>query len=141
MARADPSGARVTRDVDIRVLRADLEHITAVLESEEFNREDLRIRVLFIDHREPDRRAGVHLVWPDAPDRRSYICAAPSLYETIRIPGGFAILDLPSLVRMNLTSFGDIDRVHVKDMLSVGLIDERIRENLPSALLNRLCEV
>lgn len=47
-------------------------------------------------------------------------------------------MSLPALVRMKLTSFRDIDRVHVGDMLSVGLISPAIRASLPAELLARL---
>ncbi len=51
------------------------------------------------------------------------------------------MLDLPALVRMKLTSSRDIDRVHVADMLSVGLIDDRVRRSLPAELAERLSQV
>jgi hypothetical protein len=51
------------------------------------------------------------------------------------------VLNLGALVRMKLTSFRDIDRVHVADMLGVGLIDESIRATLPGELRARLEEV
>ena len=42
---------------------------------------------------------------------------------------------------MKLTSFRDIDRVHVADLLAVGLIDDRVRKELPAALAERLAQV
>ena len=39
---------------------------------------------------------------------------------------------------MKLTSFRDVDRVHVADLLSVGLIDDAVRASLPRDLLERL---
>jgi len=42
---------------------------------------------------------------------------------------------------MKLTSFLDIDRAHVADLLDVGLIDGRVRQSLPDALKERLAEV
>ena len=39
---------------------------------------------------------------------------------------------------MRLTSLRDIDRVHISDLLSVGLIDEGIRTSLPDDLRARL---
>ncbi len=54
---------------------------------------------------------------------------------------GLLVLDLPALVRMKLTSFRDIDRVHIADMLSVGLIDHALRSALPDDLRRRLAEV
>ena len=54
---------------------------------------------------------------------------------------GLLVLDLPALVPMQLTSFRDIDRVHIADMLSVGLIDQALRRMLPDELRERLSEV
>jgi hypothetical protein len=42
---------------------------------------------------------------------------------------------------MKLTSFRDIDRVHVADMLSVDLIDSRVRAALVPELLSRLADI
>ena len=59
----------------------------------------------------------------------------------VRDAAAFAVLDLPALVRMKLTSLRDIDRVHVADLLSVGLIDEDVRHTLPADLRKRLEEI
>jgi hypothetical protein len=106
-----------------------------------FERHDLKRLVLFTDPDEPSKRSGVHLVWSDQPVLPSYEYSAPSVTEAVRDPQGFAVLDLAALVRMKLTSFRDIDRVHIGDMLSVGLIDERVRSQLPDPLRARLDEV
>jgi hypothetical protein len=45
---------------------------------------------------------------------------------------------LAALVRMKLTSFRDIDRAHVADLLGVGLTDERVHATLPAELIARL---
>lgn len=42
---------------------------------------------------------------------------------------------------MKLTSFRDIDRVHIADMLGVGLIGKEVRGSLPAELRARLREV
>jgi hypothetical protein len=138
VGRADPAATRATRDVDLLVRRPDLAQITAVMQGLGFQREDLRRLVLFLDPQEPSRRSGVHLVWADEFVRTSYVCPAPSVDEAVRDPDGFWVLDLPALVRMKLTSFRDIDRVHLADMLQVGLIDEPIRSGLPGELRQRL---
>ena len=97
--------------------------------------------VLFVDPEEPSRRAGVHLVWAGERVRPSYAASAPSLDEAVRDPEGFLVLDLGALVRMKLTSFRDIDRVHIADMLSVGLIDEAVRGGLADELRQRLAAI
>lgn len=106
-----------------------------------FVREDLRSLVLFTDPEEPSHRSGVHLVWADELVRPSYRCPAPSVTEAIRDPEGFWVLNLPALVRMKLTFNRDIDRAHVADMLSVGLIDGPTRTALPAPLRERLADI
>jgi hypothetical protein len=59
----------------------------------------------------------------------------------VRDPEGYLVLNLPALVRMKLTSFRDIDRVHIADMLSVDLIDAACRASLPPELIGRLQQV
>ena len=141
VARVDPSATRATKDVDLLVERADLDRITEVMDELGFERHDLRSLVLFTDPDEPSKRAGVHLVWANEKVRPSYALPAPSTDEAVRDEEGLLILDLPALVRMKLTSFRDIDRVHIADMLSVGLIDQALRSALPDDLRKRLAEV
>ena len=141
VGRVDPAATRATKDVDLLVRRADTDQVTATLTGLGFTREDLRDLVLFLDPDEPSRRAGVHLVWAGERVRPSYAAPSPSVDEAVRDPEGFLVLDLPALVRMKLTSFRDIDRVHVADLLSVGLIDERVRRDLPPPLAERLADV
>lgn len=138
VARVDPSATRATKDVDLLVRRTDLPTITSALTALGLTREDLRSLVLFVDPDEPSRKAGVHLVWAGEKVRPSYETPAPEVSEAERDPEGFAVLSLAALVRMKLTSFRDIDRVHIADMRSVGLITNSVRESLPQALIERL---
>jgi len=66
---------------------------------------------------------------------------SPDITEAQAVSEGFTVVSLPALVRMKLTSFRDIDRVHVADMLSVGLISPAVRASLPAELLSRLDEI
>lgn len=138
VARMDPSATRATKDVDLLVRRADLPTVTASLTAIGLTRDDLRSLVLFVDPEEPSRKAGVHLVWAGEKVRPSYDTPAPDVNEAERDPEGFAVLSLAALVRMKLTSFRDIDRVHIADMRSVGLITPAVRASLPEALRQRL---
>lgn len=138
VGRKNRSATRATKDVDILVDRGDAGHVTPTLESLGFAKQDFRRLVLFIDPEEPDRRSGVHLVWAGEKVRPSYLHPAPKLDEAVRDPEDFWLLDLPALVRMKLTSFRDIDRVHIADMLGVGLIDATVRATLPADLVERL---
>jgi len=138
VARADPSATRATKDVDLLVERGDVERVTTTLERLGFQRQNVRSLVLFIDPEEPSRRAGVHLIWANERVFPSYPLAAPAVDEAEQDPAGFRVLSLRALVRMKLTSYRDIDRVHVADLRSVGLIDEHVRAALPAVLLERL---
>lgn len=141
VARVDPAATRATKDVDVLVRRDDEPRIAAIMAELGFDRVDLPRLVLFTDPQEPSRKAGVHLVWADELIRPSYMVPSPSVDEAVRDPEGFLILDLPALVRMKLTSFRDIDRVHIADLLEVGLIDARTRSGLPSELSERLAQI
>jgi hypothetical protein len=66
--------------------------------------------------------------------RPSYALPAPSVEEAVPDPEGFMVLDLSALVRMKLTSLRDIDRVHIADMIRVGLIDASVRSQLSADL-------
>lgn len=138
VARVDPGATRSTKDVDLLVDQADIDHIEAVLGEAGFTREDVLGVTLFKEPDEPSVRASIHLVWAQQKVRPEYSLPAPSVDESVRDPQGFSVIDLPALVRMKLTSFRDIDRVHIADMLSVGLIDETIKSGLASDLQERL---
>ena len=116
VGRVDPSATRATRDVDILVRRSDEDRIAQAL-------------------------AGLGFVWAEELVQPSYACPAPSVDEAVRDPEGFWVLDLPALVRMKLTSNRDIDRVHIADLLDVGLIGDSVRDALPSELLKRLDDI
>ena len=57
------------------------------------------------------------------------------------VVGGHAVASLPALVRMKLTSFRLKDRVHLRDMIDVGLIDPGWVAKLPPELGQRLQEL
>ena len=52
--------------------------------------------------------------------------------------GQFRVLALEALVRMKLTSFRDKDRVHLRDMIGIGLIDTTWPDRFQTELSNRL---
>ncbi len=137
----DPGATRATKDVDLLVNQGDLSQITQALEGLSFKKHDLKRLALFTDPEEPSKKSGVHLVWAGKFVRPSNVCPAPLLDESVRSPEGYLLLTLAALVRMKLTSFRDIDRVHIADLLNVGLIDMSVRKSLPPVLLERLKEI
>jgi len=61
--------------------------------------------------------------------------------SAVRSAAGFLVIDLPALPGMKLEAFRDIDRVHIRDLLSVALIDDVLAANLPHDLRARLREI
>ncbi len=141
VATVDPAATRTTKDIDLLVQKSDRNRIKEVMSDLGFGYHDLRRMVIFTDPEEPSKRSGVHLVWAEERVRPSYPCPSPAVDRIVRDAGGFWILDLPALVQMKLTSFRDIDRVHVSDLLSVGLIDDVVRRSLSADLSKRLLEI
>lgn len=52
--------------------------------------------------------------------------------------GRFRVLSLEALVRIKLMAFRDKDRVHLRDLIDVGLVDAEWLGRLPAALAGRL---
>ena len=63
--------------------------------------------------------------------------ANPSVSSSVQIDG-FWVLDLLPLVQTKLTAFRIIDRVHLRDLLDVGLIDHTWTARYPPQLAERL---
>lgn len=139
VGKKDPSATRSTVDVDLLVNQTDLDAVTRVFDALGFKRHDLKRLILFTDPEEPSCRSGVHLVWSGQKVLPSYAHPTPTLDESNYDQQlGFWVLDFVPLLRMKLTSFRDIDRAHVNDMLGVELIDDAVRGTLPPDLLERL---
>jgi hypothetical protein len=70
--------------------------------------------------------------------------ALPDAVEATPVPEetvegeGFKLIPLQDLVRMKLISFCDKDRMHLRDLLAVALIDESWLNRFPAPLAERL---
>jgi hypothetical protein len=138
----DPIAARNTQDVDISIRREDLPRVRAAFEEAGYRyNETLGVKMLL----EPGvqrARDAIHIVIAGEKVRPEYAHAAPAIPDDPPRPGGeYAVIDLPALVRMKLTSFRRKDQVHVLDLLGVGLITPEIESALPPDLMARLQEL
>lgn len=68
------------------------------------------------------------------------MAASPDVNDFEQTPVG-RFLALEPLVRMKLTSFRDKDRMHLRDLISVNLIDTSWCDRLPPILADRLREL
>lgn len=143
VSRVDISAVRNTRDVDILLRREDAEKAREALEAAGFVHR--RVASLgkagamdvFLDGPDAKVRDAVHVLWAGEKPVPDAIESTPELRETER-GDGFELVPLQDLVRMKLISFRDKDRMHLRDLLAVGLIDESWIERFPAALAARL---
>jgi len=140
VSRVDEAAVRNTQDVDLLLCRGDLEAAKRALAKAGFVYRHVAGVDLFLDGPRAKAREAVHLVFAGEKVRSSYLLPAPEVSETEPAPQ-FRVLTLDALVRMKLTSFRLKDRVHMLDLLEVGLIDASWCQRLPKELANRLQEL
>ena len=128
---------RNTRDVDIVLRRADLPAARSALEQAGFVYRHAAGVDMFLDGPDAKARDAVHLVFAGEKVRPNYPEAVPDVSESEKTDA-FRLLSLDALVRMKLTSFRDKDRVHLRDLMEVGLVDESWLERVPPQLRPRL---
>jgi hypothetical protein len=140
VARVDEAAVRNTQDVDILIRREDVDAATRALGQVGFVRRHVRGIDLFLDGPKAKARDAVHVVFAAEKVRPEYTYPAPDVSES-EPAGAFRLISLDALVRMKLTSFRLKDRVHLLDLLDVGLIDSSWLSRLPPELAVRLQEL
>ena len=137
VGQIDRSAVRFTQYVDLLILRSDLDATKAALETAGFIYRHVASVDLFLDGPGAKARDAVRVIFAGEKVRPDYTLPAPDVIES-EPAGAFRVLRLDSLVRMKLTSFRDKDRTHLRDLISVGLVDESWRLKLPDELAARL---
>lgn len=144
VSRIDDSVVRNTRDVDLLVRREDMESITRVLEEAGFIHRRVSILggkgtiEMFLDGCGAKARDAVHLIFAGEKVNADALEPAPSVEAIDPEATEFRLLDLAALVTMKLTSYRDKDRVHLRDMIEIGQIDESWLKRVPETLRDRL---
>lgn len=137
VGRVDEDAVRTTRDVDLLVRRVDLPAARAALEAVGF----IYHRVLnvdtFIDGPQGKPSGGIHLLFADEKVRLGDEYPSPDVDESQRAVG-FQVVSLDGLVRMKLVAWRDKDRMHLRDLIGVGLVDATWPARLPPPLGDRL---
>jgi hypothetical protein len=140
VSRVDEAAVRNTQDVDIVLRRADLDGARKALEQAGFEYRHAAGMDLFLDGPAAKARDAVHIIFAAEKVRPDYPIPAPDVSESEETEA-FRLLSLDALVRMKLTSFRDRDRVHVRDLIAVGLVDADWLERVPQRLRSRLKEL
>ncbi|MEM1353594.1 MAG: nucleotidyltransferase family protein [Planctomycetota bacterium] len=137
VAQVDEAAARTTRDVDVLIRRNDLDTIKQAMQRVGFIYREVAGICLFLDGPEAKPRDAVHLVFSEEMVREDDPEPNPSV-ERYTMVGDLRTIDLETLVRMKLNAYRLKDRVHVLDMLEVGLIDATWVGRLPAVFAQRL---
>jgi hypothetical protein len=137
VATIDPGAVRNTNDVDVLLRRGDLDAATKALSAAGFIYAQVAGVDMFLDGPTATPRSAVHVIVAGEKVRERDSTPAPDLAETAQ-PEKFHVIPVEALLRMKLTAFRLKDRVHILDMLEVGLIDATWKSRLPPDLAARL---
>jgi len=137
VTRVDESAVRNTQDVDILIRRADLEAVKTALAKAGFVYRHAASMDMFLDGPKAKARDAVHIIFAGEKVRPEEPIANPDVTES-EPAEAYQILTLEALVRIKLTAFRDKDRVHLRDLIDVGLIDAGWRQRFPPQLADRL---
>lgn len=140
VSQVDESVVRNTRDVDIILNEVDLERAIPALEAEGFIYRRSAGITMFLDGPDAKARDAVHVLFAGRKVRPEYLEPVPEI-DQFELMEDARTLPFERLVTMKLTSFRDKDRVHIRDMISIGLIDEMWIDRLSPELGARLQEL
>jgi len=137
VTRVDEAAVRNTQDVDILIRRDDLDRAKAALEGAGFVYRRAAGLDVFLDGAQAKARDAVHIVFANEKVRPHEPVPNPDVSES-EPADRYQVLSLEALVRIKLTAFRDKDRVHLRDLIEVGLIDATWPARFPPELAARL---
>lgn len=140
VARVDRAAVRNTQDVDVLLRRADFAAARTALELAGFVHAAALGVEKFLDGPTAGPLDTVSIVFANEKVREPEALRSPDV-ESHEWVDAYRIATLDSLVRMKLTSYRLKDRVHLQDLLAVGLIDAAWVDRVPPELRERMAEV
>ena len=138
VATKDPAAVRTTKDVDLLLRRADLSLARAAARSVQMDYFETMSVGMFLDQRDPNPRHAVHIVWAGELVRPGDVVAAPDTADQTTLPGEYQVVSLAKLVEMKLMANREQDRLHLRDLIDVGLVERTMLAALPDELASRL---
>jgi predicted nucleotidyltransferase len=140
VAQVDRTAVRATADIDILIRPTDLERLKkAMLEAGFFYRQTAGID-MFVEQELESARGAVHVILAGQVVRLDDFEPNPDV-EPYELGDNFRTVPLETLVRMKLNSYRLKDKVHLLDMIGVGLLDQTWCQRFPSALADRLSDL
>lgn len=137
VSRIDEAAVRNTQDVDLLIRRTDLEAVQQALAGQGFVFRHVKGVDMFLDGPDARARDALHVLFAGERVRPDHLAPAPEVDRSEATPA-FRLIELEALVKMKLTAFRDKDRMHLRDMIDVGLIDATWPDRFPGPLADRL---
>jgi hypothetical protein len=123
VGRVDESAVRNTPDVNILLRRSDLDAATTALTNSGFIYRNVKGIDIFLDGPNAKSRDAVQVTFAGEKVRAGDPVHAPEVGESEATPL-YRVVALEPLVKMKLTAFRNKDRMHIRDMIDVSLVDE-----------------
>jgi len=146
VSRVDAAAVRNTRYVDLLLERATFEKAKAALAAAGFVHRRLSSlgktsgMDVFLDGPEARVRDAIHVLWAGERTEPDSLEPNPLLGSTDS-SAGCSLIALDDRVRMKLAAFRDKDRMHLRDLAGVGLVDEGWIPRLTPVLAKRLRQI
>lgn len=137
VSKVDRAAVRNTRDVDIIIRRVDLPRARAALEAAGFVYAKSMEVEMFLDGPNASPRSAVHLRFADEKGKATDLQAVPDVTE-VELSDDFRVLELIALSKLMLGTFSRDDRVLLRDLIDLGLLDAIWLPRLPPDLAARL---
>ncbi len=137
VSRVDESAVRNTQGVDILLRRGDLDAARRATEDAGFVYRRSAGMEIFLDGPDSKARAAVHIFFAKEKVSPNEPAANPDVSES-EAADRFRVLSLEALVRIKLTALRDKDKVHIRDLIEVGLVDDSWIARLAPELGTRL---
>ena len=143
VSRADESAVRNTRDVDILIRREDLPAATHALQTAGFVHR--RVASLgkaghmdvFLDGPDAKVRDAIHILFAEEKTLPDSMVANADVTDSEEADD-FRLVQLGALVKMKLGAWRDKDRMHLRDLAGVGLLDQTWLPKYEGELRERL---
>jgi hypothetical protein len=137
VGRVDEAAVRNTRDVDILIRRSDLEAGKTALEAAGFVHCQVLGVDMFLDGPNGRPKDAVHILFAGEKVQSDYATPTPDVAES-EPAAHFQVISLLALVQMKLNAYRLQDRLHLVDLIDVGLLDQTWLSRVPPELAARL---
>lgn len=142
VARIDDGATRTTPEVNVLIRREDLATAKQALVGVGFVPVEHPNKIAFVAGPNGSIRQGVFLHIANEKFEPTSLEPAPDVTESEYEPGGrFRIIKLEPLLRTKLVAWRTKDRMHIRDLIDIGLVDSTWTARLSAALAARLKEI